>query len=294
MANARPTERVERSDGDAGILYVALGRPHLMMALHSARSARVADPWLGISIVTNLVLPPEVAIPEYRHASDHLVRVSGETATNRIFKVSAASRTPYANTLLLDADTVVLRSLDSAFRMLAFVDVLIKLDPKGQLRPWQSDEDILGLGRLGDLPAWNSGAIFFRQGPGSADLFRRWEVDFVQRGSRFDQPSLSVATLTSVARIHPLDERWNCPTSRFAKLGGKSGPANVLHYMSNVPDAVAQSVVAIDEELVKRRMLPPSSETRDFLAQRVHAQEEPSRSRGFLRRTRRIAQAGQL
>ena len=227
---------------EEGVLYVAFGGPHLLMALHSAETFRATNPGRGISIVTNIALRPEQAIEGFDPASDRLLVVDSEDATNRDVKTAADRYTTYGRTLLLDAYTLVLGTLDVPFGLLSYADVLVKLDPKGQNRPWQKDEPILDLGPMGGLPAWTSGVVFFRRAEGSEDLFLRWSRGFRDRGSAYDQPALLEATLTTSARVLALDERWNCPTSRYLKAGGGDGPTRILHYMSDVPEDVVAGI----------------------------------------------------
>ena len=228
-----------------GVLYIAFGWPYLAMALNSARTFRETNPGRGITIVTNVALPAESTIAGFDASTDHWITVEDAATTNRSYKTSADRYTPYDRTLLLDADTVVLGDLDVPFRLLDFADVLIRPDPKGQRRSWQRDELILDVGRMGDVPSWNGGVIFFRRGDGSQDLFQRWNHGFATGPSDYDQPSLVEAVLTSQARVLPLDERWNAPTSRFRKAGGHDGPTRILHYMSRMPDWVARDVESL-------------------------------------------------
>jgi hypothetical protein len=225
-----------------GVLYVAFGGPYLLMALHSAETFRATNPGRGISIVTNIAVRPEGVIEGYDPTSDRLIVVEAEDARNREFKTSANRFTTYERTLLLDSDTVVLGALDVPFGVLSYADVLLKLDPKGQNRPWQKDEPILDLGPMGGLPTWNGGVLFFRRGEGSEDIFMRWSRGFGDRRSAYDQPALLEATLTSSARVLALDERWNCPASRFRKTGGPQGPTQILHYMTDVPAEVVAGI----------------------------------------------------
>jgi len=225
-----------------GVLYVAFGWPYLAMALNSARTFRATNPGRGITVLTNVTLPPRSMISNFDASTDHWVTVEDDESTNRLFKTSADLHSPYDKTLLLDADTVVLGPLDVPFRLLDFADVLVRPDPKGMSRPWQRDEPILDIGRMGDVPSWNSGVVFFRNGQGSRDLFHRWNEGFAARRSSYDQPALVEAVLTSQARVLPLDERWNAPTSRYRKAGGAEGPTQILHYMAKMPEWVVQDV----------------------------------------------------
>ena len=225
-----------------GVLYIAFGWPYLMMALNSARTFRATNAARGITILTDIALPAESAIDGFDPSMDRWITVDSDPSANRTYKTSADRYTPYDRTLLLDADTVVLGDLDIPFRLLDFADALIKLDSKGQNRPWQRDEPILDIGRMGDVPAWNGGVVFFRVGDGCRDLFSRWSKGFALRGSSYDQPALLEAVLASRARVLPLDERWNCPTGRYFKTGGPNGPTLILHYMSRMPSAVARDV----------------------------------------------------
>lgn len=248
-----------------GVVYVAFGRPFLMMALNSAASLRASNPSRGITIVTNLGLDAESVIPEFRREDDDWVHIDQTDGRNRLAKTSANEWSRYDRTLLLDADSVVLRPLDIPFRLLGFADVLLKLDPKGQTRPWQRDEEILDIGPMGDIPAWNGGVIFFRRGSATRDFFSRWRDAFNERGSEFDQPALVEAVLTTRARVLALDTRWNSPVGPYQKSGGTDGPTRLLHYMRATPDWVRRDVLALEQRLVRAGHLEPSSETLQVL-----------------------------
>lgn len=234
-----------------GVLYVAFGAPHLLMALHSARTFRRSNPARGVTVITDIEVPDE-AIEGFDPKRDRIVVVDSPASENRLFKTSASQHTTFDRTLLLDADTVVLKHLDAPFRLLDYADVLLKLDPKGQNRPWQRHEEILDLGEFGGLPAWNGGVIFFRQNLRTDAFFREWSERFILRGSPFDQPALLETTLVSDAKVLPLDERWNCPTGRFERSGGVGGPVSILHYMSQMPPEVMAGVDEVAGRLGQR------------------------------------------
>ena len=227
-----------------GVLYVAFGAPHLLMALHSARTFRRSNPDRGVTVLTDIRVPDE-AIEGFDPRRDRIVVVDSPASENRLFKTSASLHTTYDRTLLLDADTVVLKNLDAPFHLLDYADVLLKLDPKGQNRSCQKHEEILDLGAFGGLPAWNGGVVFFRRNQRTDEFFREWNERFILRGSPFDQPALLETTFVTNAKVLPLDERWNCPTGRFERFGGAGGPVSILHYMSQVPPEVMAGVAEI-------------------------------------------------
>lgn len=271
--------------GDEGVMYVAFGRLHLVMAVHSAASFRRTNPTRGITIVTNVEIPPSEAIIGFDPTRDAFVLVADSTEANRDFKTSAGLHSRYGRTLLLDADTVVLKSLDEPFSLLGYVDVLLKPDPKGQNRVWQQEEIILDVARMGDVPAWNGGVMFFRRRAVVEQLFLTWSERYRAKGSPFDQPSLLEATLLSSARVFPLDERWNCPTGRFEKSGGFEGPTRILHYMRSAPSWVIDGLVTVDDRLMRAGVLSRSSELRDELVvrQRPTSTHRPPRRGSSLR-----------
>lgn len=276
---------VGRNRPEEGVTYIAFGRTHYVMALFSASSFRRTNPGRGVRIVTDIHIPLDQAFEDFDPTTDSSCFVQSSAERNRAFKTSANRYSPFPRTLLLDADTVVLQDLDLPFRLLNHADLLLKPDPKGQNRDWQREEWVLDLGVLGDIPSWNGGVVFFRRSTVTDEFFDSWHSGLLERGSEFDQPSLVEAIITSSARVLPLDERWNSPTSRFRKSGERSGPTRILHYMREMPRWVRDGVLEVDARLSGLGFFDGPSPVRDELEVREREPRRPkTRLAGRIRR----------
>src|SRR5687768_14789745 len=103
----------------AGILYVATGRRYAAEAAHSLASVAAQMPGFPVAVATDLpgLFPAARVIPIEQPRRSFVDKIVGMLAT------------PFADTLFLDTDTFLLRSVDHLFALLERFDVAAALEP---------------------------------------------------------------------------------------------------------------------------------------------------------------------
>lgn len=218
-----------------GIVYVAFGYEYFLMAAYSALTARETNPGISCSVVTNLkVGTMELLRPFF----DHVFEVGMRDDQNRLVKTSVADYAPFEKCVFMDCDTQVCGSLDPMFLCLDRYDVLLKMSA----RPTPKDYTVPP-GVPGHLfPSWNSGVIFFRNGPPARKLFADWHTNFVAMEKSSDQPALACALAqNSGLRVLPLTAVWNTFPSDTGFLRGFK--SRIWHY--RYPDSYPKLAAAI-------------------------------------------------
>lgn len=188
-----------------GIVYVAFGYEYLLMAFHSAETAKKYNPEIICSLITNISFDNNNN-EEHRSPFDSIKVVSKSTDLNREVKTNFIEYTNFERGLFLDCDTEVLGSLEPIFKALDKFDVAIKMHTKTPKEDYMIDNNIPGY----LFPVWNSGVIFFKNNDKSKSLFKKWNEFFCQSKKNKDQPSLAKAIYFSPQlKLLTLNASWN-------------------------------------------------------------------------------------
>ncbi|WP_250932677.1 glycosyltransferase family protein [Aporhodopirellula aestuarii] len=180
------------SEGNKGILYVAIGERMRQPLVRSIESVRKHLD-LPITLVTDLADVPDV---------DQVVVVEWPGQPGYAVKPAFIPRLPYARTLYLDTDTVILHS-DAAKPLDLLTD-----------RYGYHAAAIHGLSRrihkvapdLMCVPSFNSGVLFLRRSPIIRRAMSRWRK--LYRGGE-DEVALTKALLETRAPTYCLPCEWN-------------------------------------------------------------------------------------
>lgn len=210
------------------ILYVALGYDYLLMAAHSAATAKKNNPGIFCTVVTNIHFDNAAVKPQ--SFFDRVILIDKDSKYNRTVKTNVYEFAKAKRCLFLDCDTEVRGSLDPIFRCLDRFDMAMKLDLIHLARPRRIYDVAPGIpGEL--FSVWNSGVIFFSTNDRVKKLFNNWSRIFLEEGRKSDQPALARAVYeTPDLKLLTLNPLWNTFPSDIKLLGRGLEDSIIWHY----------------------------------------------------------------
>ncbi|MDI5891880.1 putative nucleotide-diphospho-sugar transferase [Halomonas rhizosphaerae] len=244
-----------------GVIYLALGRPYLAMALLSAKSVVDSNPYIPFTIVTNVKTEPS-QVEFFRHDHDSWIYVDADVNDNRNLKTNILSYSEYEKTIFLDCDTVVMGDLSMANIILEYFDICLRLNRYPQKRKGKGDVRVLGNHRVGDFPHWNSGVMLIRNTDQAIQFFKSWNANYFQLGNKYDQVALVPTIFETGARVLSLEERWNA-TDPGVGRGKWRKDTIVYHYATNICDHLFNKILECDRLIDSDEGF--ANETRCFL-----------------------------
>ena len=199
---------------ERGILYIATGSSYLTEAVGSAQSVRAVWPGIRLALITDTPPPPG--------CFDHVEIVEAERSS--LDKPRLIGRSPFEQTIFLDADTYCCAPLAELFDQLDRFELLAALEDgrfSTKVDPASGEERFVRVPGIPELfPELNTGVIAFRRTPATSALFERWIAgyDEVLNGplaDYHDQPSFRAAIYRSTVQFGVLPSEYNfrldCP-----------------------------------------------------------------------------------
>lgn len=199
---------------ERGILYLAYGQKARHGAVNGVRGIRAHKSSLPVAVISDKGLG-EGEILVWHLDCD----VGARTPKTRMYALS-----PFRRTLYLDADTTLLRSPDSAFRLLDWFDVALGIDINKILRnaKWhalipeevQRTKEEIG---TEEVLYYNSGVILFGRNERNRRMFQQWHTEWC-RWRKQDQLAMIRAIHKCPVRIAPMREPWNTHRKSMARF----------------------------------------------------------------------------
>lgn len=195
-------------DKPAGICYVAFGEKAIQSCEVSLKSARKIHPGIKIAVIST---------QKINGADIQIIKPEKDVGA-REYKTQVYQYTPFEYTLYLDADTVVVGTLQAGFSALrAGWDVAAAMDYRqtvGRIDhlPQNDVDAVIKMTGTGEYPHLNTGMLFFRKSPEVEDLYNLWHKEW-ERFHYRDQGAFVRAVHQSEAKIWVLAWQWN--THRF-------------------------------------------------------------------------------
>jgi hypothetical protein len=227
-----------------GIVYLACGYEYLLMAAHSALTARDSNPGIICELITNVRFDADRTGD--LSPFDKVTFVDLDTEKNRLIKTNIIDYTDLDYAVYIDGDTEVRGCLDPVFECLERFDLALKLCPKPTAKEYEVAPGIPS--HL--FPEWNGGVLFFRNNERSREFFKRWSEIFRREGKNRDQPALARALYESDggARLLSLNAVWNTFRSDLPALPNGRGDSRIWHYRkAEKYPAVAPSILRLHE-----------------------------------------------
>ncbi|WFE74187.1 hypothetical protein [Roseinatronobacter sp. S2] len=272
----------------ATAIYIAHGLPYLAMLLSSLRGLRTHNPDIDVVVAARIpkpVLPDHIwgprdrwiCVPDDHDMPDHQIA--------KRMKMDLPDLTLSERSFFLDCDTLVHRPLAPFLRQLDHFDVLLRPHIDPELRSNATAPTGTSY-KVGELPHWNSGVIFFRKSEASAELFKLWGEYFDALGLGLDQPSLAGAVAKSAARVGPLPRVANAFTGDL-KLRDVRESCYVHHYTSNIDADLCKALEAEMNSLASMNGWSVDDTSRSFFQNRIAGRLARGKSlsgHGFWRR----------
>lgn len=227
-----------------GIVYLAFGYEYLLMAAHSARTAKEFNPGIICELITNVRFDPEELDEPYRF--DKVTVMERGSDENRYIKTSIVNYTDLEYGVYIDCDTEVRGNLDPVFGCLENFDLAIKHCSKPTRKEYE-----IAPGLSSQLfPEWNGGVVFFRNNARTKQLFQEWCEIFRREGKNRDQPALARAIYHSKwgGKLLSLNAIWNTFRADIRLLQNGFSDSRIWHYRK--PEewpAVAPQIFAAHE-----------------------------------------------
>ncbi|WP_110283832.1 glycosyltransferase [Halomonas sp. LBP4] len=227
-----------------GVIYLALGRPYLAMALLSAKSMVNNNPDIPLTIVTNVSNePPQVDF--FRRGFDDWIHVDVDVSANRHLKTNILTYSKYDKTIFIDCDTIVMGDLSVASFILDYFDVCVRLNRYPQRRRGKGDVNVLGGLSIEALPHWNSGVMLIKNSDPAKEFFESWNAKFAELDNKYDQVALVPAIFETGARVLSLEDRWNATDPGIGRNRWRQETI-VYHYATNICDNLFRRVMECD------------------------------------------------
>jgi hypothetical protein len=266
---------IKKSD-NKGIVYLALGYEYLLMASHSAQTARKSNPGLRLELITNVRFD-EDEMGE-RFVFDTVRWVDCASDENRLIKTNIVRYTDLEYGVYIDCDTEIRGDLEPVFQCLDRWDIAMKLGAKPTTKQY---EVAPGLSSA-LFSEWNGGVVFFRNNERSARLFADWTEIFQREGKNRDQPALARAVHQSDwgGQLLSLNPIWNTARSDVRLLQNGKQDSRVWHYRKAkdypaVAPAILRMHAVFHREILRRNgSLRPEIEELErryqFLGSRIY------------------------
>ena len=201
-----------RADKSLGIIYVAYGDLAVKGCAVSMISAKRQHPGIQTAVVSDIELPG---------ADFSIIQPSLDIGA-REYKTNIYQYSPFDYTLFLDADTLVVGSLQAGFSALQQGwDVVMALDYRQTLShidhiPAVDVKTAIDLVGTGEYPHYNAGMIFWRKCSEVERMYRLWHEEWARFRYR-DQAALVRAIYRSEVKLWTVAWQWNTHREEKAK-----------------------------------------------------------------------------
>ena len=232
----------------AGCLFLAFGEAHLVLSLVAIRSLKEKNSNLSIQLITNVDVNLD-CFDFWDNDFDVLTHLTLETDKNRLIKTNLIEYTVFDKTLFIDSDALINGNICKIFEFSKKFDLGIKLNWRPQTIKEKSNYRISKNLSVGEFSHWNSGVILFNRNASTKLFFKKWQENFVEISSPFDQPSLA-KTLYSMPELKfiSLDERWNSSGPVFNRQKW-SRWVKIFHYTNMITPKVFNEIEKLDSVL---------------------------------------------
>src|SRR5258708_33999608 len=206
---------------ERGILDTPTGPSYVAEAIGAARSVRDVWPGIPLALITDVSPPPG--------CFDHVEIVAAARSSRD--KPFLIGRSPFEQTIFLDADTYCCAPFPELFDQLDRFELLAALEDgrfSVKVDPVTGEERFVRVPGIPEsFPELNTGVMAFRRTPATTALFQRWiaEYDEVLSGplsDYHDQPSFRAAIYRSAVQFGVLPSEYNfrlgCPGSARTRI----------------------------------------------------------------------------
>jgi len=240
-ARGKPSRQVakpSRPGANRGVLYLALGESYTRLTADSARTLRLHGYDGPVRVVTDA---PSHELVDLECETLVVGSLPGGFASR--FHKTQLNRWSFERTLFLDADTIVISSIDEVWELLAGHDIAMAPDmhpsvgdviaksvndPARRAPEYQLMRDL----GLAERRYYNSGVMLWDQNGRMSRMFTRWHQEWNRFGGE-DQLALVRALAATGAKVATLDSAWNRRPKAFTSVDeARSAGVRILHFLS--------------------------------------------------------------
>jgi len=227
-----------RPGANRGVLYLALGESYTRLTADSARTLRLHGYDGPVRVVTDA---PSHELVDLECETLVVGSLPGGFASR--FHKTQLNRWSFERTLFLDADTIVISSIDEVWELLAGHDIAMAPDmhpsvgdviaksvndPARRAPEYQLMRDL----GLAERRYYNSGVMLWDQNGRMSRMFTRWHQEWNRFGGE-DQLALVRALAATGAKVATLDSAWNRRPKAFTSVDeARSAGVRILHFLS--------------------------------------------------------------
>ena len=207
------------------VIYVAFGYEYLLMAAHSAKTAKNHNQGIECTVITNIKFDNSKIKSE--SPFDNVIYFERSSDSNREVKTNVIKYASLDYCVYIDCDTEVLGSLEPIFKCLEVFDVAMKIN----LRPTPKIYEVAPGIPYNLFAVWNAGVIFFRNNDKARQLFENWTKYYKEEGKTHDQPTLARAIFnTPDTKLLTLNNIWNTFPEDIKLLRKRIKDSRIWHY----------------------------------------------------------------
>jgi hypothetical protein len=187
-----------------GIIYVAYGDKAKTACRAGLESAKTRHPGIQVAVISDVPVPG---------ADAKIIRPEMDIGA-REYKTQVYQYSPFEYTLYLDADTLVVGSLQAGFSALEVGwDMVAALDFRptvGLVDHLPPDDKQATLETVGtrEYPHYNAGLIYFRKSPEVEEFYQLWHEEWLKFSYR-DQGAFIRALHRSRVKLWTFAWQWN-------------------------------------------------------------------------------------
>ncbi|MBL7489597.1 glycosyl transferase [Frankia sp. AgB1.9] len=235
---ARQGARPSKPGANRGVVYLALGESYANLVTDSARTLRLHGYDGPVRVITDA---PSHELVDLECETLVVGSLPGGFASR--FHKTQLNRWSFERTLFLDADTIVISSIDEVWELLAgrdmamapdmhssVADVIARSvnDPNRRAPEYQLMQEL----GLSDRRYYNSGVMLWDQNGRVSRMFNRWHQEWNRFGGE-DQLALVRAIAATGTKVSTLDSAWNRRPKAFSSVDEARGAGvRILHFLS--------------------------------------------------------------
>jgi hypothetical protein len=235
---ARKGARPAKPGANRGVVYLALGESYTSLVTDSARTLRLHGYDGPVRVVTDA---PSHELVDLECETLVVGSLPGGFASR--FHKTQLNRWAFERTLFLDADTIVISSIDEVWQLLAGRDMAMAPDMHASVAdviarsvndPSRRAPEYQLMQELGliDRRYYNSGVMLWDQNGRVSRMFHRWHQEWNRFGGE-DQLALVRAIAATGTKVATLDSAWNRRPKAFSSVDEARGAGvRILHFLS--------------------------------------------------------------
>jgi len=251
---SRQAAKPSRPGANRGVLYLALGGSYTRLTVDSARTLRLHGYDGPVRVVTDA---PSRELVDLECETLVVGSLPGGFASR--FHKTQLNRWSFERTLFLDADTIVISSIEEVWELLAghdiamapdmhpsVADVIAKSvnDPARRAPEYQLMRDL----GLAERRYYNSGVMLWDQNGRMSRMFSRWHQEWNRFGGE-DQLALVRALAATGAKVATLDSTWNRRPKAFTSVDEARGAGvRILHFLSRQRSLLNEAYLGVVAE----------------------------------------------